>query len=136
MLEMAVLIPFLVLLGFGVVEYGHWFYTKHILMGASREGVRAATLETADTASVTAAVDTAMSAAGYDTSDYTVTTVPGDVSAAAKGELLTVRVEAPWSGVGLSPMAMIGGHNVVRATSVMRKEADGANVGGGGGGGT
>ena len=131
MLEMAVLIPFLVLLGFGVVEYGHWFYMKHILMGASREGVREATQEAADTTSVNTVVNTALSAAGMETSEYTVTTTPADVSSAAKGDLVTVRIEAPWAGIGLSPMAMINGTNVVRATSVMRKEKDGPNAGGG-----
>ena len=51
-------------LTFGMVEFGYFFYVKHSLQGAAREGARAAIVPTAVNSEVTTAVNAAMSAAG------------------------------------------------------------------------
>src|SRR6476659_8829958 len=40
-LEMALILPLLLLLAFGTVEFGYWFYLEHNFQAAAREGVRA-----------------------------------------------------------------------------------------------
>ncbi len=37
-LEMALVLPILLLLAFGMVEFGYFFYVKNNLQGAAREG--------------------------------------------------------------------------------------------------
>ena len=42
LLDAALVLPILLSLMFGTVEYGHFFYWKHTLQGAAREGARTA----------------------------------------------------------------------------------------------
>src|SRR3982750_4755996 len=90
-LETAVALPLLAVMSFGLIEYGHFFYMRHVLQGAAREGARAAIPAGVDDPD--AAIDEAMTAAGLGSASYTVTTDPSNVSAAAKGTLITVTVE-------------------------------------------
>src|SRR3954454_2133539 len=71
-LDAALVFPILLSLTFGTVEYGHYFYWKHTLQGAAREGARAAITPTAVNGDVTTAVSTAMTAAGIPAANYTV----------------------------------------------------------------
>jgi hypothetical protein len=38
--EFALILPFLVLLVFGIMDFGHYFYISHMVSDASREGAR------------------------------------------------------------------------------------------------
>ncbi len=64
-LEAALVLPILLTISFGMVEFGYLFFVKHTLQGAAREGARAAILPTATNAKVTSTVATAMSAGGF-----------------------------------------------------------------------
>jgi Flp pilus assembly protein TadG len=107
-------------MSFGLIEYGHFFYMRHVLQGAAREGARAAIPAGVDDPD--GAIDTAMTAAGLGSASYTVTTDPPDVSTAAKGTLITVTVECDWGTVGLRPMKLISAATKVTGAAVMRKE--------------
>ena len=125
-LETAVVIPFVLLMTFGLIEYGHFFYMKHILMGAAREGARAAIIASADSDSVADTVETAMTAAGLSTDKYTISVEVNGATAtldsAAKGDLITVKIESEWDDIGLRPMRLISATSIVRGSAVMRKE--------------
>ena len=125
-LETAVVIPFVLLMTFGLIEYGHFFYMKHILMGAAREGARAAIIASADSDSVSATVETAMTAAGLSVDKYTVSVEVNGAAAtldsAEKGDLITVKIESEWDDIGLRPMRLISATSIVRGSAVMRKE--------------
>jgi Flp pilus assembly protein TadG len=41
--EFAIIFPVLVLLAFGIIDFGHAWYMKHLMSDASREGARYAT---------------------------------------------------------------------------------------------
>src|SRR6478609_1037969 len=69
-LEMILILPVLLYLAFGTVEFGYFFYVKHSLEGAARDGARAAIPSGALYSDVTSAVDTAMSAANLSSSGY------------------------------------------------------------------
>src|SRR5688572_27718418 len=70
-LDMALIMPLLVMLTFGAVEYGFALYIKHTLQAAAREGARAAIVAGATAASVQQSVDDAMSVAGFAQTKYT-----------------------------------------------------------------
>src|SRR3954471_13314492 len=69
-LDLALVMPVLLALTFGAMEYGYALYLKHTLQGAAREGARAAVVSGATAADVQAAVDNAMSAAGFAPAKY------------------------------------------------------------------
>lgn len=121
-LEAALVIPILLLLAFGTVEFGHYFYVRNNVQGAAREGVRAAIVASATNSDVNAAVLSSMTAAGLEDSGYTVTTSPSNVSGQAAGTTITVTVTCEWGTVGMRPMQLISASKQVRGQAVMRKE--------------
>ena len=121
-LEAALVIPILLALAFGTVEFGHYFYIKHNLQGAASAGVRAALPEGAKNSDVQSAVADVMEASGLASSGYGVVITPGDVSNAAAGAKITVTVQASWGTVGVRPLGIIPASKNVRGVAVMRRE--------------
>jgi Flp pilus assembly protein TadG len=123
-LDAALVFPILLSLTFGTVEYGYYFYVKHSLQGAAREGARAAIVPDATNANVTTAVTNAMSAAGLSSSGYQVTPSPANVNGLAAGTSITVTVTCTWgtAGSGFRPLGLIGSNKQVKGVTVMRKE--------------
>src|SRR5207247_2540877 len=112
--DMALIMPVLLSLTFGTVEYGHYFYVKHCLQGAAREGARVAITSAAANSDVTSAVSTAMTACGLQNSSYTVTLSPSNIAGLAEGTSVTVTVQCTWGTVGLRPMGLIGASKAVQ----------------------
>src|SRR3954470_18004245 len=70
-LDMALVMPILIGLTFGAVEYGFALYIKHSLQAAAREGARVAVVSGATATDVQTAVDASMLAAGFAQAKYT-----------------------------------------------------------------
>ena len=121
-LEAALVIPILLYLAFGTVEFGYFFYVKNNVQGAAREGVRAGIPPGATNTDVTSAISSQMTAAGLQSSGYTVTTTPSNVSGLAPGTTVTVQVQCTWGTVGLRPLQLISSGKIVKGQAVMRKE--------------
>ena len=121
-IEAALVLPILLYLAFGTVEFGYFFYVKNNVQGAAREGVRAAIPPGATNTDVTSAISSQMTAAGLQSSGYTVTTTPATISGLAPGTTLTVNVQCTWGTVGLRPLQLISASKVVKGQAVMRKE--------------
>lgn len=127
-MDAALVFPVLLLLTFGCVEFGHFFFIKHTMQGAAREGARAAITPGATNGDVTSAVQVAMNAAGLSSSGYSVQVLDGagtsSVSAAsvAAGSAIQVRVSVGWGSVGVRPLGLIGTAKQVVGQTVMRKE--------------
>src|SRR5438270_7048323 len=128
-LETVLVMPVLLYLAFGVVEFGYFFYVKHSLEGAARDGCRAAIPAGAVYSDITNAVTTAMSAAGLASSGYTVQvkdngTVVANLSSAVAGDTITVTVTCTWgtAGAGYRPWGLIGTAKQVIGNAVLRKE--------------
>ena len=126
-LDAALVLPILLSLTFGTVEYGYYFFMKHSLEGAAREGARSAIVpSTQSNTPVTTAVATALYAAGLNSSKttldakYTMTITPAVSS--ASGTAITVEIDATWGTVGIRPLGLIGSAKIVKGTAVMRKE--------------
>jgi Flp pilus assembly protein TadG len=122
-LEAALVLPILMGVAFGTIEFGHFFYVKHTLEGAAREGARAGIVASSANANVTAAVAGTMSAAGFNSGQYSVVTSPANVAGVAAGSSVTVTVTMTWGNVGLRPMALIAANKQVTGRAVMRRES-------------
>ena len=124
MLEAALVFPILLALAFGTVEFGYYFYIRHALQGAAREGARAAIPRTATAATVNTAVAGAMSAAGLSNSGYQTSINPPTPDTVNAGDSVTVTVTCTWGtvGSGFRPLGLIGTNKPVRGVTVMRKE--------------
>jgi len=128
LLDMAFVLPILLALTFGAVEYGYAIYVKHALQGAAREGARASIVAGATAAQVQAAVDNSMQTAGFPQTKYTrpATVTPANWISAASGTTIRVEVKATWSTIGVHvlPQAMggISPAKELKSATTMRKE--------------
>src|SRR5688572_19650191 len=117
-LEMALMMPLLLLLIFGMIEFGYFFYLQHNLQAAAREGARTgAMLNATDTDAVNKA-SAFLSAANLNSGSFAITST-------TSGDTITVTVQATWGQVGvlhLYPLIPIQDAKVIRGAAVMRKE--------------
>lgn len=130
-LETVLILPVLLYLAFGVVEFGYYFYVKHALEGAARDGCRAFISAGATLTDVTNAVSSSMTASNLASSGYTVVTqdggttlTAGNYTTAVAGDTITVTVTCTWgtAGAGYRPWGLIGTSKQVVGAAVMRKE--------------
>ena len=126
-LEMALVLPILLMLSFGVVDYGYFLYVKNTVQGAAQAGVRTAITSSATNASVTTVISNMMTAAGLQNSGYSVTLSPSDVSTAAAGSTVTVTISCTWGSLGVhtlsSSLGGISNSKQIVGVAVMRKES-------------
>ena len=117
-LEMALIMPILLLLIFGMIEFGWFFYLQHNLQAAAREGARTgAMLNATDTDAVNKAT-AFLGAANLNAGSFAITSTTA-------GDTVTVTVQATWGQVGilhLHPFIPIPDSKVIRGAAVMRKE--------------
>jgi Flp pilus assembly protein TadG len=127
-LDAALVLPVLLTLTFGSIEYGYFFFVKHSLQGAAREGARAAIVPDATNAKVITAIASSLNAAGLNTSNitldskYSLTLTPSTITSATTGTSVSVQVDTTWGIVGVRPMGIIGASKTVRGVTVMRRE--------------
>lgn len=114
--EFAVVLPLLLTILFGIIEYGWVFMVRQTLQHAAREGCRRAVLQTSTEDQVTGVVAEILEAANI--GGYTLT----QTHEGAPNWVETVRVTVPYNSVSLVG-GFFGTHNydLVGACS-MRKE--------------
>ena len=120
--EMALVLPLLLALVLGVVEYGWMFLKFEQVANAARQGVRAGIVAEATATSVTSAVSSAMSAAGLASSGYTVTITPSNPMTLEPGQLLRVAVSVPYANIELVGTILLPTPTTLRSTVVMSRE--------------
>ncbi|MGN6507036.1 MAG: TadE/TadG family type IV pilus assembly protein [Tepidisphaeraceae bacterium] len=126
-----VMVPLCYLI-FGGIQYGDYFYLKHTLEGAAREGARAAATGTANS-DVTNAVASCMDAAGIPSTKYTVLIT--DTSNAnltissttpVAGTAIVVKVQSTWGTIGVNVCPLLWGgipsSKVIYGSTTMRRE--------------
>ncbi len=109
LIEAILVLPLLVMLTFGAIEYGWAFYVKHAISAAAYVGARSAIATGSTNATVTSAVAASMLAAGFQSSQYTLTTSPTTVAGASAGTYVTVTIACTWSTVGVTPLPVVMG---------------------------
>jgi Flp pilus assembly protein TadG len=103
-IEFALVLPILLLVLFGITEFGRAIMTKNILFTAAREGARlAAVSPISDTLSVQGRVVDVLDAANVDVKEITITYDPGtrsiEVSVTNDFEVLSAGVLGSFVGV-------------------------------------
>ncbi|MGB7157933.1 MAG: TadE/TadG family type IV pilus assembly protein [Tepidisphaeraceae bacterium] len=130
-LEAALVLPIILTLSFGMIEFGYFFFVKHTLQSAARDGARVGIVSSATNAKVNTAVGDAMTAAGLQASGYQVeikhaqTNANLNVATATAQTPVKVVVKCTWSSVagGLSTVSpWISDGAQVSGATVMVKE--------------
>jgi len=133
-MEAALVFPVLLSLTFGSIEFGYFFYVKHTLQGAAREGARQAIIRGSTNTDVTSVVTQSIRSAGFPTgavntavirsvnSDGTLGGTMTLSGSTASGTPIAVVVSATWSNIGVRPLGIISSSKVVSGRTVMRRE--------------
>lgn len=98
-IEMAIVMLLLLLMTFGLMEFGWLFHRIQQINNAARAGAREVVLPDSSTADAIAVVDQMLGDFGI--SGQTVTVSPGNVQDLESGDLITVTVQVPVSNVEL-----------------------------------
>jgi Flp pilus assembly protein TadG len=122
LIEMALVLPLLVLLTFGVAEYGWMFLKSNEVADAARRGARVASLPSATYDSVVTAVKTQISNSGIDPTACDVTVTPQNVSGAAAGSPISVRVSVHYAAIGLTGLPLLPVPDNLVSSVTMAKE--------------
>ena len=130
-LELALVMPILMAMAFGLVEFGQFMYVRHAFVSAARDAMRVAVMSNATQAQVTSALTNTLAQANvtYNSSWLTITDLgpsqPGtvsDVAAVPMGDEMRLTLSTTYSalpnavrplssttGVGVSAGATIAG---------------------------
>jgi Flp pilus assembly protein TadG len=131
LIELMFAIVVLLFLMLGMIEFGYYFFVKHSMQGAAREGCRAAIVPSADSTAVTKAVAASLNAAGLNGSSvtldgkYTLLLSPDNWASMTSGGSITVEVDASWNSFGVRPLSQFRsdtGDKTIKAITIMRKE--------------
>lgn len=121
LVETALVLPLLLVLTLGLLEYGWLFLKAQQITNASRQGARVGARADATVAEITAAVDGAMAAGGLADSGFALAITPVDPSALTAGETLTVEISVPYANIGLG-VPLVPTPAVLDATVTMARE--------------
>jgi len=120
LIEAALIFPILLLLTFGLIEYGWLFLRMETITNAARRGVRVAVTPDATSSDVLAAVNDSMTNAGLENSGYTITVSSLNVE---PGEIITVHIVVPdYGSISLTGAPLIPVPDQIEGRVVMAKE--------------
>ncbi len=122
--EFALVLPALMLVLFGIVEFGRMFMVHQMLGSAAREGARVASMPGADNSAVLEAINEELVSAGLtaDTCQFT----PSDVTTASRNDPITIRVQIDYDSIAWTPGFIPGLSGLLlEGVVVMRKEGFG-----------
>ena len=122
LVEMAFLLPILVLVLFGMIEYGGLFWRASQIESVARTGARTGALSGGTAAAVNTAVSTLMTSAGLGSTGYTVTLTPPDPGALAAGTSFSVSISVPYSTITLTGCPLVPVPTTLVRASTMAKE--------------
>ncbi len=119
--EFAVVLPLLLTILLGIIEYGWVFMVRQTLQSAAREGCRLAALQTSSSpyTNVTTRIDEVMAPTGLTTYVVTMT------HATAGNPVETVDIVVPYADVSLMGGFFGGTATEIGGSSSMRKEGMG-----------
>ena len=122
MVEMALVLPILLLLTFAVIEYGWLTFRASQVNQAARHGARIAVRPAATVDEVDDAVASIMEGAGL--AEYTLTITPGD-PAIDVGEPVTVNVSVDYGPISLTGSSFVPVPATLVGNVTMAKEGPG-----------
>lgn len=95
MVEMAIILPILIMLVFGIIQFAIAFNRTQGLHAAAREGARTASISTASVGDINARVNDALTGINYDTAPSV--SVSPTICNGRQGDQVTVTVTAPYT---------------------------------------
>lgn len=119
--EFALLLPLLMMILFGIIEFGLALYRQAILTNASREGARLGIVQSIPaitTAQINTAIDNYLTPAGINPGDVTRTIVAGGVT----GTPVQVTLTLPYTYMVLPGLTSIAPQINLTARTEMRHE--------------
>ncbi len=122
MIELALVLPILAALTFGVIEYGWVFLKVSEVNNAARQGVRVAIRPGATIASVQSAVSAVMTQADLATSGYRLTITPPDPNTVPTKNSITVAISLPYANVSLTGTGFLPLPARINESATMSKE--------------
>ncbi len=120
--EAALLFPILLLLTFGVMEYGWLFIKQQQITNTARQAARQAATAFATQGQVDTTVGSLMSGYGLSGSGYSYTHNPGNAATAAKGSLVSVTISIPYANIDITGFRMLPMPDRISASVSMEKE--------------
>ena len=120
--EMAIVLPLLLVLILGTIEYGWMFLHAQQVTNAARQGARTAVLPYSTNTTVETAVGSLMTAAGMGDSGYTLTLTPEDIGDVVPHQNVNVEVTVPYANITLIGVPFVPVPAVLRGSVTMVKE--------------
>lgn len=118
--EAAILFPVLLLLTFGIIEYGWLFLNAQQITNAARHGSRVAIRPNVTNAHVLNSISDLMEIANI--TGYQVTISPSDVSLVDVGGLVRVDISVPWKQIAIINAPFLPMPTNLHASISMAKE--------------
>jgi Flp pilus assembly protein TadG len=120
--EFAILLPLLLAVVLGLVEFGRAMMVQQTLVATSREACRVAVLAGTSKTDVIDRATASLGAAGIST--FTISMNPDPPSSAAEGTAVTVTIQVSFDNVTWLPVPIYLGGKTLSAAAVMRREWD------------
>lgn len=119
LIEAAIVLPLLLLVIFGLIEYGSLFLRLQQVENVARQAARTAALPDATSGQVSTLISTMMNNAGLGASGYTPT-----VSSIAvdPGEQVSVTIQITYANISITNAPLIPVPTTISRTVVMAKE--------------
>ena len=118
--EAAILFPVLLLLTFGVIEYGWLFLNANLIANAARHGARIAIRASATNTQVMSSISDLMATANI--TGHQVTISPSDISSMDVGEVVRVDISVPWEQIAIINAPFLPTPTNLHASVSMTKE--------------
>jgi Flp pilus assembly protein TadG len=122
LVEAAIVLPLLLLVIFGLIEYGSMFLRLQQVANVARQAARRAATPDATPGEVTGLITTMMTSAGLGGSEYVATVSPADPGDAERGGQVSVKIEITYSKIAITNAPLIPVPAKIARTVVMAKE--------------
>jgi len=121
-IEAALIFPLLLLLTFGVIEYGWLFLKAQQITNAARHGARIAIRPDVESNQVLSYINDLLTNAGIVPADCTIILSPTEVSSAAMGSAVNVYIKAQCANMYIVNAAFLPKPTQIQASVTMAKE--------------
>jgi Flp pilus assembly protein TadG len=122
--EMAVVLPLLLILTLGTIEYGWMLLCLQEMTGVCEQAGRTAATPTATNAIVNTQIASLMAHWNLQSSGYTTTFSPSDVSTAATGNQVSVTISIPYNNIEITYFTLLPLPATISSSTVEIKQGN------------
>jgi Flp pilus assembly protein TadG len=122
LVEAVLVLPLLLLVLFGLIEYGNLFLRLQKIENVARQAARTAATPDATQTQVDDLITAMMTDAGMGGSGYIKTVTPTDPASASRGDQISVSIQVTYANIAITNAPLIPVPTTVVRTVVMAKE--------------